>query len=363
MRKIVLIPLIIIIIGLCLALAGFAAGGLAGFWYDRHGIHLANAERGKLIEVDETYKSYKNIDVKVDYISRITLKEGDSYSVRGENYERYGGLSARLRGDTLEIDVKAPKKWFVTMIADEFWNADNTYLEITYPKGAKLGTVSVDISTSKVRISGLNSDSLSIYDNFGDVDVSAVNCGDLIIDADSGRVSLTDATVDGDLDVRDSFGDVELKGINAKTLSARLSSGDLKTDDTVSDTLKLSNNFGKVKVNGASADSMTVDIASGDLTAKDVSTGGLSVDTNFGKVAFDRLLFTGRGNISASSGDVYLGLLMSEDDLSYELKTDAGSVMVDGSKFSGSVKNRSDSASADLYADCSFGSIRLDFLN
>ena len=362
MKKIVLIPLIILIIGVCLALAGFAAGGLQGFWVDRGGMHLKGADLGDLIKVNETYKGFKNIQVNADYIGRVTLKEGDGYTVRGENYERYGGLAASLNGDTLEIEAKREKKWLANFGLDELWDTESTFLEITYPKGADLGDIRVDIAMSKVSAAGIACGKLDIRNDFGSIDVSGASCGDMALRAAAGAVSLAGADVEGTCDIRDDFGNVEMKDVSAKTLSAELSSGSLKASSLDAATMKISSDFGKIVLDGAEAEDMTLKLASGDLQADNVTTGGLTVINEFGKTTLDRLLFTGRCEIDASSGSVALKLRMVEDDLSYELEASAGSVSVDGAKFSGSVRNRAPAASASLTVRCDFGSVNLDFL-
>ncbi|MCL1896295.1 MAG: DUF4097 domain-containing protein [Clostridiales bacterium] len=362
MRKIVLIPLIIVIVGLCLALAGFATGGLKGLSFDRGGVHMNSVDRGELITVNETYKSFKNIEVDADYISRVTFKEGDGYAVKGENYERYGGLTVNLKGDTLMVNAKRDAKWSINIGLEELWDSEKTYLEITYPKGAEFGDVKLDISVSKVAAAGIKCGNLYIRNDFGSINVSGATCGDMTLRAASGAVTLAGAAVEGTCDIRSDFGNVEVKGVNAKTLTAELSSGSLEAHDIGAGTLKVSCDFGKATIDGAEADDMTLKLASGDLKGDNITTGGLTVTNEFGKTTLDRLLFTGRCEIDASSGSVGLKLLVAEDDLSYDLEASAGSVHVDGEKFSGSVRNRAPEAPASLTIRCDFGSINVDFL-
>ena len=363
MKKATWIPLIIIIIGVCLALAGFAAGGLKGFWIDRGGIHLASAEQGNLVKVDENYAGFKDIELNVDFLDRITFKEGDGYSVRGQNYERYGGLKVSLDGDKLNVEARRIGRW-LNIGLDELFNlnVNDSWLEITYPRGAHFGFVNANVSSGRVYVNGLDCDELYVDDSFGKVDVSTITCDRLTIKAASGDTSLTGAEVKRSVSVSNDFGKVSLTDVNAETISASLSSGDAKIKNVTASVLKAAADFGKVELDSATADSMTLKLSAGNLSANEVRAGDLSVNSSFGKVSIDRLELGGRCEIDCSSGDVSVSMNMSENDLSYELNTNAGSVNVDGRRSSGSVYNRNSGALASLYAKADFGSINLRFL-
>jgi len=304
--------------------------------------------------------------LNADFLEHITLKEGDAYSVRGQNYERYGGLKVQLNGDRLNIEAKRMGRW-LNIGFDELFNlnfndSNNSWLEITYPRGANLGFVNANVSAGRVYVNGLICDELYLDDSFGKVDVSTITCDKLTIKAASGDTSLSGADVKRLASVSNDFGKVSLTDVSAETLIAKLSSGDAKAKNVTASTLTVTADFGKVELDDATADSMTLKLSSGNLSAGDVKAGNLSVKSSFGKVGIERLELSGRGEIDCSSGNVTVSMNMNEDDISYELNTSAGSVNVDGRKSSGSVYNRNPGAIASLYASADFGSINLRFL-
>lgn len=365
MKKITVAVIIIIIIGVCLALAGFAAGGLQGAWIDRGGIHLANAENGNLVTVDKSYKSLKDIVVNADLMSSITFKEGDSYSVRGQNYERYGGLNVRLSGDTLYIDATRSHKWLNFDIGIKNLvngDADSSWLEITYPKGAKLGNVHVDLGTGSVSASDIDCDELYLEDSFGKINASTVSCGKLTVKAASGDVQLSGLDVSGSASVNDSFGNVNITGASADSLTVDLSAGNASISDVTARTADISNNLGRIGLNNLTADSLGLKLSSGDLNADSITTNDLSAESSLGKISIDRLVLNGSGLIKQSSGDVSVNLDMNESDLSYELDTNTGSVNVDGRSFGSYMSNNSTGAGASLTVNSSLGNITLRFM-
>ena len=362
MKKIIWIPIIILIVGVCLALAGFAYGGMKGFWVDRGGFHLSENSPGKLITVDESYNSFKNIEIKADFIERIEFKEGSAYAVRGQNYERYGGLDVELSGDTLIVDARADRIWNVDFGINNLFHKNDSWLEITYPAGAKFGLVDTNLSAGNLNLNSIKCETLDINNSFGDIRGSSVLADKISINADSGDIDLTGITATGNASVKNSFGSVGLENVKAAKLNVTLDSGDLNLTGIEADTLIIKNSFGGIVLDGAETGDLNVTQNSGDFRANDVNSGDINVTSSFGEVNMDRTAFSGLCEVNNSSGDLTLKLLMNRDDISYELNTSAGSVTVDGAKSSGSVSSRVPGSAISLKATVSFGDIKVEFL-
>ena len=364
MKKIIWIPLLIIALGVVLAWVGCASGGMQGFRIDRGGIHLAKEDRGKLVKVDENYSSFTSIDVKADYFDRIVLKEGDGFAVKGQNYERNGGLDVKLDGNTLLVNSRQERGWNLNFGLDEWFNGfgNDTWLEITYPKSSKFDNIQLDVSASNIFASGLDCKEIFVNNSFGDVDISTAKCGSLRLSADSGEISLNGVEVDGKADIVNRFGDVELTDLRAVNLSTDLDSGKVKINNAVAGTFSVTNNFGEVEIDKAEAENMTLKLNSGDLSAKNLKTGELTVKNSFGTITLNQLVFSGLCSIKNDSGDVNILLSMNEDELSYELNVDSGNVSVGDRNSGGSVSSRAAGATANLVAECSFGDIKLKFM-
>jgi len=325
MKKRTWIPILIIAIGVCLALGGFAAGGMKSLWLDRGGFHLSSNDRGSLVQVDEKYTGCTEIVVNVDFLDRVILKEGDDFTVRGQNYERLGGLDVYKDGGKLLVNATREERWLSIGI-DEWqrsWGGVDTFIEITYPKGAKFDYVNANIAASRISASDFECDTL---------------------------------------DISNDFGNVELTGITAGRFSVNLSAGDAKIRSVAADSFRVSNDFGKIDLGGVAANSLTLRLSAGDVSGENVVAGDLDVTSDFGAIRIGNLTLKERGVVIQSSGEVDISLDMNEDDLSYELSTSAGSVSVDGSKFGSSVINRSAGTSASLRVDSDFGAVKIKFL-
>jgi len=327
MKKITLIPIIIIIIGVCLALAGFAGGGLGvlkGFWFDRGGFHLSNSDRGALVKVDEMYDGCSSIELNVDFIDKITLKEGDDFRVRGQNYERFGGMKVEKAGSTVIVNSTREDRW-LSIDPDNWhrsWTSNDCWIEITYPAGSNLDVVTANLSAGRINISD-------------------IDCGMLMINND--------------------FGDVEVNGAKADDITFNLSAGNAKIKSALAKMIDISNDFGKVSLESTTADRLTLKISSGDVSADTLNLGDMFVKSDFGSVKFERLVLGGRGDIEMSAGDVNIGLSMSENEVDYDLHAELGRVTVDG-KSGGSKSHTSDGSGASLMINSDFGAITLRFL-
>jgi len=327
MRKRTWIPLLIVIIGVCLALAGFAGGGvkgIKGLWLDRGGFHLTSEDRGNLIKVDETYDGCSNIEVNVDFINKVTLREGDDFRVRGQNYERFGGMRVEKNGSALIVNSTREGRWLNLDPVNWHgnWNTNDCWIEITYPAGSKLDFVAANISAGRISVSDIDCGTLRIYNDFGDVEVNVANANDIIFN---------------------------------------LSAGNAKVRSALANNIDISNDFGKVDLESTTANNLTINISSGDVSADTINAGDLFVQSDFGSVKFERLDISGRGNIKMSAGDVNIGLSMSEDDIDYDLNTELGRVTVDG-RSGGSLSHTSAGSGASLSINSDFGAITLRFL-
>jgi len=334
-------------------------------WVDRGGVHFSPADRGRLVQVDESYEGLQidDIIIDVDFIDRITLKEGDGFTVRGRNYERNGGLDVRLDSDKLRVDATQDRRWLGFGVGDLFGRDErNSWLEITYPAGSKFGLVSADIGAGRLIAGSFDCEELHIDNSFGKIEISSVSCGSMKVNSASGDTSLTGVSVSGNAAVNNDFGSVKLNNVTAGGLTVGLSSGNVGVDGVTADTLEISNAFGRIDLKNIEVDSLELSLSSGDLVANSIKTLDLMVESHFGSVRFDRLDLGRFGQVDQRSGNVTLNLDKNEDDVSYELAATAGNVSVNENRKGNSASGRSAGAETSLRVNSDFGNITLVFL-
>ncbi|GHU65072.1 hypothetical protein AGMMS49983_12180 [Clostridia bacterium] len=374
MKKLIWIPLVIIVVGFCLAGATWVTNGNSvfkpGIYLDRNGVHTIDTK--KIITVDETYQpsAVKSISIDVSYMNRIRVKEGEKggkITVKGANYEMNGGLISALADGTLSVtakDLTHGPRWSVGF--DIGWWIDNTdcYLEITVPAGTKLEGLKAAAGAAKIDFTGLRAGSASIENNFGDIDIRDLTADSLDIGADAGKIKAENITTSGSARIENRFGAIALTGIKAADLTVTADAGEIRAKDIqTTGLLDITNHFGDVIANDVTSGSMALDLKSGKLSASSVKTGDLTAGNRFGEIRFDRLTLAGLCRVNADSGNVHIGLTNAEAEIGYDLDVDAGNISVGGSNHreGGKVSKGAANEKAHVTASNSFGNITLEF--
>jgi hypothetical protein len=219
MKKSIWIPLVIIIVGVCLAGAGFAIGGLKALQpvrIDKDGVHRAGAD--KLITIDEAYTAsqVKSLVIDADYMDHVIVKEGEAGSkitVKGANYSSNGGLVSALSDGSLSVVTSDPNHrsgWIINLGISSVPDNKNCYLEITVPKGAEFDVLSAKIDAANIDLSGLAADTVMIDNDYGNIGINNVTAQDLTIRADAGNITGTDVRAN-EISVDNNYGDIEFK--------------------------------------------------------------------------------------------------------------------------------------------------------
>ncbi|MDR1042575.1 MAG: DUF4097 domain-containing protein [Clostridiales Family XIII bacterium] len=322
---------IILIIGIALLLggigvgtAGFAMGGMKAVAIQASGLQVIDeSHEAQIAKVDETFENVAAINVSLDSIESVRVKEGPALTVRGQQFIPFGGLAAaRAEDGTLAVthSVKRTLPYGIIDFPSVFRAAINShsssYLEITVPQGTSLAAITIDldlggveidsavaermdikVDAGKISASNLTCESFSIDSDFGDVDVQNVNANDVVVTGDSGNMKLWNLTAPGSLTLTSSFGSVDLEAVNAGTSDVDLSSGDFSARGmSVADGMKLNVDFGSIKFTGSlRGDKNIITSASGDT---DLALNGrqddyaISVESNAGEVRLGDRGFT-----------------------------------------------------------------------
>jgi len=307
MKKSTLIILGILVVGIVMCGAGFAAGGMRAVQVSSDGVRLlSEGEAGEMVKVSEEYDSVESIAIDMSVIGEVVIVEGDGFSVEGQNYRDAGGIKTKLSGGTLTISESEPNAFKVGFVNIGVNYRDETFVMVTVPSGTELSSV------------------------VSDTDVS----------------------------------DISISGISAKTLDISANTGDLTVSDCVLEALDVETNVGDILIMNVEADFVTVESNTGDFDALNVSvTEGFDAETDVGSITLENCVLEGKSIISSHVGDIDIVLDMDDDDMNYELEANVGDVIVDGFNEGKSARGEADSGSMgnSLSADSDVGSVNLTF--
>ena len=377
MRKITWIPLVILIVGVCLAGTGWAMGGhkinnVGVYW--QNGLHISGVDSsgkiGKLVKLDESYKAndVQAIELDVDYLDYVTIKAGEAGSdikVVGVNYEEYGGLKSNLTGNKLFVSSKAHRddRHFVFNFG-LFPDSEKCYLEITVPEDLILENLEAKIDASSITIRDLECVTSVIDNDYGDIELTEIKSGDMKIKANAGKIDASTITVARLLEIDNDFGNIKLSSIDAGDISIEADAGRIEMNTVTSKGyLQVDNNFGDVRAKDIQASDMNVDLDAGQMIFERVITNTAKIESNYGDINFDRITLNGFCEVKNDSGNVTFGLTNDESEVGYELKADVGSISV-GGRSNTSIDNVSQNVingTTQIDIKNNFGSITLEF--
>jgi hypothetical protein len=333
LKIILIIGVVVLLCGVGVGAAGYAMGGMKGVILQAGGPQVIDESNNAEIEkVDETFENITDIEVDLDGIESVTIKEGPSLSVKGQHFLYFGGLKAeRAANGTLFVthSVKGVNlPWlidFPSILRSAINPYPTSYLEITAPRGTSLSAIAVNVAFGNVTIdaatveraeikvdsgnisaSNLTCGSFNTEASFGDIDIQNTTSDDVSIASDSGNIKLWNLTAPGGVTIKSSYGNVDLEAVNAGASKLELSSGDLSARGiSIANGMTLRNSFGNIAITGSLRGNSTIESNSGNLdlalngTEDDYSISGKS---NVGEIRIGDRAFIEYGNGRFESG-------------------------------------------------------------
>ena len=148
---------------------------------------------------------------------------------------------------------------------------------------------------------------LDIHNSSGIVDISDLSGTGLSVKNTSGRIQLTNVSVDGDIQVDGSSGSIKLEEVTSKNCHVENSSGSIKLDEVYCQNCDVQNTSGSITLDEVTAD--------GNVKAKN-SSGGVRLTT---------LRASGDISLSSTSGSIKGSIAGAESDFSINVKKGSGS--------------------------------------
>lgn len=348
-NKLVVTSLLFIIIGMGLLITGFLLGGrVYGFSLNQDGFHVnapALNETSEITYIEEAIalETFDSIDADTEFL-KIDVSSEDSYGI-SYKVNSQSRFSYEITDGVLKIEEQYKNtnnavnfQWF------SFGSTDSTsmeeqYLEIYVPKNADLKTISIKNSFSDVSLSELNAKEVSIQSDFSDIAIHDLNVAILTAKTESGDLEIENTTGDT-LSIDTSFGDTELSQLHFKETSELTSaSGDFTIDDSYFHFWNVTADFGDVEGNSISCDTASLDLESSNCDLNDFTVNSMDAESSF--------------------GDITLRLAAPADSYGYELRTEFGSIDLEGydtQEDSLIISNDSDNR---LTIDCESGDIKI----
>jgi hypothetical protein len=303
-RNLLIVALILILVGSILGFTGYSLGGLASVTLTRNGPVIVDAPVD-YIDVSEHWDTLKSVDIDTDILG-LRLEEGDGFSLRGSYCPDLMSLEVSVKNGDLTIHSKSwNDSWFGVKFNTSWFGIGGNFREgelvLTYPKGTKFQTVSIDSDLGSLHIADLTTKQLDI----------ALDAGAL-----SGQ-NITAEVLIADL----NLGSCELEALNVTERGE-------------------------------------IDMDTGSLTLDDSVMNNSNIEMDLGSVDYTGAL-KGVANIRTDMGAIELDLDLAEKELSYDIDSDVGTVRLNGRTLGSSAHSSAEKATLSLNITSDLGSVRI----
>lgn len=293
------------------------AVGLGGTWraFGR-GLGLSYENADKYSVGDAVIDgAVKNLDVHwTSGDVTIAYHDGDTVELT-ETSKKPLSESDRLRwwldGDTLRVQFRKPGLRLG-------WSLDKQ-LTLTLPKGAKLGTAAIELTSGDMRIPSIEASAIALESTSGDIEVAQAGSADEVslnstsgnivatlfdaakvtADTTSGNIILTQTGATDALCAQSTSGSVSATLERVGESAFESTSGNVEVSITEAGTAKLSSTSGDIRVAVGAFEDLSVDTTSGSVTAE------LPAEPGFA------------GEVSSTSGSVDSAIALEKDGRTY----------------------------------------------
>ena len=338
LRNFLIIAAILLIVGGIIATIGTVLGGMRLVTLTREGIVINEVGGAKLVEVDERFSKVTEVRIKAD-LGDFILEEGDSFALKGRYNASILRLNVSEKSGVLTIECLSINNTIFGWTLGSIDGTDNR-LTLTYPKGTKFTNVDVTLNLGSLRINNFEADSLIVSLDAGSFFGNSISVGRLDAKMNLGDCRVDDLTVLRTAVFNLDAGSFRGKSITVENLDAKMSLGSCTIDDlTVSKGAEFRLNAGS-------------------LYLRNASVYDIKASNNLGGIDYSGVL-KGDAQFTLDAGSLKLNLDNAEKDLSYRIKTDLGSVSINGRNQGSSVISSVVSPVCTIEINTSLGSIAI----
>lgn len=153
------------------------------------------------------------------------------------------------------------------------------------------------------------------------------------------------------------------EGFEAEELDISIGAGRLRSDNINARTGSFNVDAGEMIINGLTVpEGSDYSIGTGHMEISDLKAGDISIDCGIGYIEVEGTVIKDN-RVKCDIGSVRMELDGDDDDYSYEIGTDIGSIHINGKSYLGKRRNRNIDGGelGSFRLDCGIGSISLDF--
>lgn len=303
-------------LGIILYFTGFFLGeSVIGIGINRDGFQVYTWNQTKMKETDilETIDSeldaFQSIDMSASY-ANVEIKESDRFKISYKTAANHS-LSYEIKDGTLYVDqanntASSFNYMFIGFSGIQSSNIrENESITVYIPENTELSKVSISNDCGNTNLSALNASSVSLYMDYGDISLTDVSAPVIALNINTGDLKMDNITADT-LTVTTDYGDAALSAIDASSIITKVNTGSLNIKDIASGIFETVIDYGDLQLSSIDTDSLSVKINTGDLTMADITANTFIADIEYGENNAERITISGNTDITMGSGSLYM---------------------------------------------------------
>ena len=309
--------IVLIIVAICLIIAGAA---LAGAALVAAGFSFSGLASEKFEETEYTVDGdFEHIMISTD-IHNVTLAPSQDSVCRivGSESESFE-IEFEVENNILVVKVKDDRKWYdhVDIITEEadmtLYLPKSTYTSLTIatltgdiflPEDFTFTGASIAASTANISVYSAIEGELALACSTGDITVNGVNPTKLDASVSTGSILVENVKTEGKITLECSSGEVELHGVEASKIVSKGTTSDLLLKNViVENEINIKRSTGDVTLTSVLADSFVIKTSTGDVKLNLSDADSIEITTDTGRV--DAILLTEKiFKCESSSGNI-----------------------------------------------------------
>ena len=316
MRFLKIIAAVVVIAGLLVFVLAMTACG-----WDFARIGFMKSETNLYNITDD----FNDIDIKTS-TADVTFLPSEDGGVKVECIDkvRYKHTSS-VKDGKLVIELVDERRWYEHINLFDFYHEHVTVFlpggeynsltmnldtgDVSIPGDFKFSGIDISLSTGDVTCRASASDTLKIKASTGDLLIENITCANMNLKTSTGNITVSGASLAGDINIEVSTGKVNLADINCGNLITEGSTGKLNMRKVVaSGKFDIERSTGDVNFDGCDAAEIYVEVDTGDVRGTLLSDKVYIVETDTGNVDVPKTITGGRCEISTDTGDVKISV-------------------------------------------------------
>ena len=177
------------------------------------------------------------------------------------------------------------------------------------PKDFKFESIDISENTGNVTSYASALKTVKIKTTTGSIRVENISVGALDLAVSTGKIVVSDATVEGDVKIKVSTGKTQMTDIKCKNLVSDGNTGEISLKSVIAtEGFSIERSTGDVRFDGCDAAEISVKTNTGDVKGSLLTDKIFIVETNTGSVDVPRTVSGGKCEITTSTGDIGISI-------------------------------------------------------